>query len=187
MKYEVEDKLPTTFAYVAKNDLKYDDEIYEYKYSMMFYYEITEEEYSNSTASQRDSGEFIYIERFEKYARRFSSSTYPGTTGSVRLDDVFTFNDKSDGLAGVSQNEALENKTISAAISNYTWLNNELAKQADEKQTEGDGEFLIFLIANVEIKQKSKSDDSYKTIEYTTDEYRIGVISIKNRHLFKLD
>lgn len=177
--FEVNDKLPTTFAfYVQDNTLR--DEIYHTRYYLSFYYEISAQEYEAARAEaegQNALDEFEskleYIKVDGKYARRFNT---PNLSGGDSLTDVIAFNKLSDGWVNI--NEAAKNKTVSGAIYNTDWINEKLAQQAD-------GDYNIYIYVDPVTTYESKTDGSLMEIKHASRQS--GTFVIKNRQLVNLD
>ena len=171
LNFDVSDTLPTTFAFYL-NDPNIYDENYNYIYHLSFYYEITKAEYDAAAPSAKTSNEYIVTEG--TYFRRFKSNSL---SGGENLQDIIVLNKFSPGYDTYS---TLKNKelTLSGAVYNTNWINEQLAKQDD-------GEFKIALFVDTEIHYKSKFGQFDIVLNRNTRSY--GVLIMKNRELIRLD
>lgn len=171
LNFDVSDTLPTTFAFYLKDPNIY-DENYNYTYRLSFYYEITKSEYDAAAPSAKASNEYIMTEGV--YFRRFKSNSL---SGGENLQDVIVLNKMSPGYDNYTTLRNKE-KTVSGAIYNTSWLNEQLAKQED-------GDFKIALYIDTEIVFKSKFGSFDVTI--IPQQRRYGILTMKNRELIRLD
>lgn len=183
--HDVSDKLPTTFAFYLKGLGVLNREKYTYSFNTWFYYEIDKATYDTHASACSKCGNYDadgnpmecdqYLMKQGICYRRFNAvGEYAG--GDYELGDVIALNEKSAGYLNLTSLVA-ENATISGSIYNYSWLNEQLAKQAD-------GTYHILIRVN---EHQSWVGVGGQIMERDLEEYGWGVLTIKNRQLFPLD
>ena len=169
--YDVKDRMPTTFAFYVKK-LLMTEEIYHYNYRVSFYYEVPKAEYDAATQAQIDSYEYDTNDN-GLYFRRLSIGSL---SGGESLQNIITLNETSDGF--VNFTSASEDGSISGSIHNTEWLNEKM-KQAEN------GKYHIAVRVDVTMSYNSKATG--EPIEVEVGQPLMGILEIRNRHLFELD
>lgn len=183
--HDVSDKLPTTFAFYLKELGVLNREKYTYSFNTWFYYEIDKATYDTHASACSKCGDYDadgnlmecdqYLMKQGICYRRFNAvGEYAG--GDYELGDVIALNENSAGYLNLTSLVA-ENATISGSIYNYSWLNEQLAKQAD-------GTYHILIRVN---EHQSWVGVGGQIMERDLEKYGWGVLTIKNRQLFPLD
>lgn len=170
--HEVNDTLPTSFAFYFKNTQNKDSTI-NYTYNLSFYYEIDAQAFAEASDEQKNNYE--YIEKNGNYYRRFSTDLLQGGDD---LSDVIQFNVNSEGY--VNNNQALDNGVITGMIYNTEWINEKLLSQMD-----GDGKYTILVSIDI-VSEDSIMFSRFPIINYHTNRF-YGTLTIRNRNLVNLD
>ena len=164
--FEVQDMLPTTFAFYAKNnELK--DPIYTYTYHFSMWYEISKAEYDGLNNNER----YVYN---GTYYRKFDTN---GLTQADKFSDVIKFN-KAHFSGLKSDVEIIDNTVAVGMIYNTTWLNEKMREQTD-------GTYKVLFQVQISYSYESK----FSNVPITVDMARQfnGELVIKNRQLVNLD
>lgn len=172
--YDVQDMLPTTFAFYIKNKLNIDP-TYNYDYKLSYYYEVTEAEYNAAPEELKNDGTYKVINEAEKqYAKKFETRN---ANAEDYLYNIITLNRQSPGYENYER--LLEHdKPIAGAITNVDWLNKKISSQAD-------GDFNIYVVANISVTYYSKVTNEMIVIDHLQSV--TGNVIIKNRNLLNLD
>lgn len=189
VEYDVQDKLPTTFAMFINNPNVRDQQETPtnwYTYEMGFYYEIPEsavpaaEKTRLAEAGQNAEDklyeidiEQTYIKVGDKYAKKFDTNV-PNADDYIGKHIVL--NPDSEGYNDNMSTVKTHHATISGALYNTKWLNDMLTQNADH-------EFDIFVVTRAKHHIMSFDTQEYvKTFPSTA-----GTLRIKVRELINLD
>lgn len=178
--YDVQDKLPTTFAFYLDNNLIRDTQeapLGKYTYEMSFYYEIPADEYNKAPAADKSSGVDItktYIQTgVNSYAKKFEMND--GAANDY-IGKHILLNPDSAGYNGNMTTIKTHNATISGALYNTKWLNDKLTENTDH-------EFDVYVVTRATYEVKSINGKIHETVY----ESHAGVLRIKVRELINLD
>ena len=178
--YDVQDKLPTTFAFYAHNPYirnLQEDPMDWYTYEMAFYYEITAAEYNSAPANDKSDGIDItktYIKTTANtYAKKFEMNN---SNAGDYIGKHIILNSDSVGYNGNMTTIKTHNAPISGALYNTSWLNNKLTQNTDH-------EFDVFVVTRTTHHIQSIDVSIHDTV-YPS---RSGVLRIKVRELINLD
>lgn len=181
--YEVQDKLPTTFAFYMNNDFVRDIDpnlqFETYTYEVAYYYEISAAEYENALKNaDTDTSDTIDIEKTyiklgnNVYAKKFEMND---STKDDYIHQHIKLNPNSPGYNG-SITSMKHNATISGALCNTVWLNKQLTKQTDHQ-------FNVYIVTKTTVWIESFDGQLY---DHPQPE-RLGILKIKQRELINLD
>lgn len=178
--YDVQDKLPTTFAFYLDNNLIRDTQeapLGKYTYEMSFYYEIPVDEYNKAPAADKSSGIDItktYIQTgVNTYAKKFEMNN--GEAHDY-IGKHILLNPDSAGYNGNMTTIKTHNATISGALYNTKWLNDKLTENTDH-------EFDVYVVTRTTYEVQSINGKVYETV-YAS---HAGILRIKVRELINLD
>lgn len=189
VEYDVQDKLPTTFAMFINNPNVRDQQETPtnwYTYEMGFYYEIPESavpaaEKTRLTEAGQNAEDKLYeidieqtyIKVGDKYAKKFDTNV-PNADDYIGKHIVL--NPDSEGYNDNMSTVKTHHATISGALYNTKWLNDMLTQNADH-------EFDIFVVTRAKHHILSFDTQEYvKTFPSTA-----GILRIKVRELINLD
>lgn len=179
--YDVQDKLPTTFAMYMRNlmvrDSDEESKTDGYDYEIAFYYEISAAEYNKAPAA--DKSDIVDIDKTyikinsNTYAKKFNMND---ASAVDYIGSQIVLNPESMAYADSMTSVKSHNLPLFGALYNTVWLNDQLSKQTDN-------EFDIFVVSRT-----TRWFQSFDT-QIHTDVWdsQFGILRIKVRELINLD